>query len=247
MLRLRAWVFFGVLLLIGILAVGSSPSFQSCINESAPEATDSGPQKHGTSFVVALSPRGCLGRFFTENRDDIIAAFAVILALSTIFLWFATRDLVAGTQDFSKMQFRAYLGPSETFITGVAAGERPVIESSIRNFGQTPAYRVRYWTDAKVMDTTVERFERIPYEAGEKTINPGRDGFTIKSRVAEPLTEEDMSKIRLGTASVYFYGLITYRDAFGRSRKTQFRLQHGGPRLAGTEDLIISPKGNRAT
>jgi hypothetical protein len=247
MLRLRAWVFFGVMLLIGIWVVGSAPSYQSCINESAPEATDSGPQKHGTSFVVALSPRGCLGRFFSENRDDIIAAFALILALSTIFLWFATRDLVAGTQDFSKMQLRAYLGPSEIFITGVAVGERPLIESIIRNFGQTPAYRVRYWSDAKVMDTTVERFERIPYEGGEKTVNPGRDGFTIKSRAAEPLTEEDMSKIRLGTASVYFYGLITYRDAFGRSRKTQFRFQHGGPRLAGTEDLSISPKGNRAT
>jgi hypothetical protein len=247
MLRLRAWVFFGVLLLIGILAVGGSPSFQSCLKEGAPQAADSGPQKHGTSFAVALSPRGCLARFYAENRDDIIPAIALILALSTIFLWFATRDLVARSQDFSKMQLRAYLGPSETFITGVAVGERPVIESTIRNFGQTPAYRVRYWSDAKLMDTTGERFERIAYEAGEKTVNPGRDGFTIKSRVAEALTEEDMSKIKLGTASIYFYGLIIYRDAFGRNRKTQFRLQHGGPRLAGSEDLTISPKGNKAT
>jgi hypothetical protein len=247
MLRLRAWVFFGVLLLIGILAVGSAPSFQSCLKESAPQAADSGPQKHGTSYFVALSPRGCLARFYTENRDDIIPAIALILALSTIFLWFATRDLVARSQDFSKMQLRAYLGPSETFITGVEVGERPVIESTIRNFGQTPAYRMRYWSDAKLMDTTGERFERIPYEGGEKTVNPGRDGFTVKSRVAEALTEEDMSKIRLGTASIYFYGLIIYRDAFGRNRKTQFRFQHGGPRLAGSEDLTISPKGNKAT
>ena len=247
MLRLRAWVFFGILLLIGILAVGSAPSFQSCLKETAPQAADSGPQKHGTSYFVALSPRGCLARFYNENRDDIIPAIALILALSMIFLWFATRDLVARTQDFSKMQLRAYLGPSEIFTTNVTVGERPVVEATIRNFGQTPAYRVRYSSDAKLMDTTDERFERIAYEAGEKTVNPGRDGFIIKSRVVEALTEEDMSKIRLGTASIYFYGLITYRDAFGRSRKTQFRFQHGGPRLTGTEDLTISPKGNKAT
>ena len=247
MLRLRAWVFFGVLLLLGLWVVGSAPSFQSCINESAPQGTDSGPQKHGTSFVVALSPRGCLGRFFTENRDDIIAAFAVILALSTIFLWFATRDLVAGAAAASKMRLRAYLGPSEMFITSVAVGERPVVQSTIRNFGQTPAYKVTYWAECKVLDQSGDRFNRVPPEAGELTINPGREGITIRSRVAEPLTEEQMAKIRLGTAAIYFYGAIAYRDAFGRSRKTQFRFQHGGPRLAGTEDLIVSPRGNRAS
>src|SRR6478735_5072704 len=110
MLRLRAWVFFAILLLIGALLVSTAPSFQACLREGAPQATTktptSEPQNHGTSYFVAMSPRGCLGRFFTENREDIIAAFALILALSTIFLWLATRDLIAGTADFSKTQLR---------------------------------------------------------------------------------------------------------------------------------------------
>lgn len=247
MLRLRAWVFFLFLLLIGALLVANAPSFQACLSQSGPQAALSQPQRHGTTVAVARTTRDCLARFFTENRQDIIAGLVLILALSTIFLWFATRDLVAGTADFSKMQLRAYLGPRETFITGVAAGEKPMVECTVRNFGQTPAYRVSYWAETKVLDSMSDSFEPTQEEGGERTINPGRDGFTVKSRMAEPLTEEEMSKIKLGTAAIYFYGAITYRDAFSRHRKTQFRYQHGGPRLFGTEDLALSPKGNRAT
>jgi hypothetical protein len=247
MLRLRAWVFFLFLLSIGALLVATTPSFHACLSQTGPQATLSQPQKHGTTVTVARTTRDCLARFFTENRDDIIAGLALILALSTIFLWFATRDLVAGTADFSKMQLRAYLGPSETFITGVAAGEKPLVECTVRNFGQTPAYRVSYWAETKVLDSMSDSFEPTQAEGGERTVNPGRDGFTVKSRMTEPLTEEEMSKIKLGTAAIYFYGAINYRDAFSRRRKTQFRYQHGGPRLFGTEDLALSPKGNKAS
>ena len=248
MLRLRALVFFGVLLLIGILLVGTAPSFQACLKQGSPQAaTTVAPQPHEPIGAVGRSMRECLARFYTENRDDIIASFALILLLSTIFLWFAARDLVAGTHDFAKMQLRAYLGPSETFITGVAAGEKPVVECTIRNFGQTPAHRVSYWADCRVLDSMADSFERGPPEGGERIINPGRDGFTIKSRLPEPLTEEEMSKIKLGTSAIYFFGAITYRDAFARNRKTLFRLQHGGARMFGTEDMTLSPKGNRAT
>ena len=145
------------------------------------------------------------------------------------------------------MQLRAYLGPSEAFITGVAAGEKPTVECTIRNFGQTPAYRVSHWVEAKVLDSTSDRFEPTEPEGGERIINPGRDGFTVKARLPEPLTEEEMSKIKLGTSAIYFYGVILYRDAFSRRRKTQFRYQHGGARLFGTEDLALSPQGNKAT
>ncbi len=250
MLRLRAWVFFSILLLIGILLVGTAPSFQACLKEGPPQAasaTTAEPQTHGTTVLVARSMRECLTRFYTENRDDIIAGLALILALATIFLWFATRDLVAGTHDFAKMQLRAYLGPSETFITGIAAGEKPVVECTIRNFGQTPAHRVSYWSDCRMLDSMNASFERGPAADGERTVNPGRDGFTIKSRLPEPLTEEEMSKLKLGTAAIYFYGAIDYRDAFWRSRRTQFRFQHGGSRVFGTEDMTLSSKGNKAT
>ena len=203
--------------------------------------------RSNTRAGVARTTRDCLARFFTENRDDIIAGLALILALSTVFLWFATRDLVAGTADYSRQQLRAYLGASETFITDVAAGEKPAVECTVRNFGQTPAYRVSYWAETKLLDSQADTFERGEAEGGARTVNPGRDGFIIKSKLAEPLTEEDMSKIKLGTAAIYFYGVISYRDAFSRRRKTEFRYQHGGPRLFGTGELALSAKGNKST
>jgi hypothetical protein len=246
MLRLRAWIFFLFLLCIGALLVATAPSFQACVQQSGPPQSLSQPQRHGTTFDAATTTRECLSRFFVENRDDIIAGLALVLALSTIFLWFATRDLVAGTADFSKKQLRAYLGLSEVFISGVAVGEKPTVECALRNFGQTPAYRVSYWAEAKLLDSRADSF--TPTQSGsERTVNPGRDGFTIKARLAEPLSEEDMSKIKLGTASIYFYGAISYRDAFSRRRKTEFLYQHGGPGLFGTEDLAVAPAGNKST
>ena len=105
-----------------------------------------------------------------------------------------------------------------------------MVECTIRNFGQTPAHRVSYWADCRVLDSMADSFERGPPEGGERTVNPGRDGFTIKSRLPEPLTEEEMSKIKLGTSPSISSAAITYRDAFSRNRKTLFRLQHGGAR-----------------
>jgi hypothetical protein len=246
MLRLRGWVFFGLLFLIGLWIVGTSQSFHDCLAAKTPPGATTEPQNHGTTFVVAMSPRGCLAQYVRAHREDIVASFALILALATIFLWFATRELVEGAEASSKMQLRAYLGPSESFITGVAVGERPVVETTIRNFGQTPALKVRHWAVAKVLDPTSGRFERGAPGNGERTINPGRDGLMIRSSVAEAISEEAMARIKLGTAAVCLYGVVTYRDVFGRSRKTEFRLQHGGPRLVGSEDLVTSAKGNRS-
>ena len=80
MLRLRAWVFFLFLLLIGALLVATAPSFQTCLNQAGPQAASSQPQRHGTTVTAARTTRDCLARFFTENRDDIIAGLALILA-----------------------------------------------------------------------------------------------------------------------------------------------------------------------
>ena len=54
----------------------------------------------------------------------------------------------------------------------------------------------------------------------------------------EPLTEEEMSKIKLGTSAIYFYGAISYRDAFSRqpqdavplSAWRRARVRHRGSR-----------------
>ena len=98
MLRLRAWVFFLFLLLIGALLVATAPSFQTCLNQAGPASSLEPAAAHGTTVTAARTTRECLARFFSENRDDIIAGLALILPLSTVFLWFSSRDLVAGTR-----------------------------------------------------------------------------------------------------------------------------------------------------
>ena len=138
MLRLRAWVFFSVLLLIGILLVGTAPSFQACLKQGSPQAaTTAAPQAHGTTVLVAQSTRECLAQFYNENRDDIIAAsrFSFCSPPSSCG---SPRAISSPARVFPQVAAPAPFGPSETFITGVAAGEKPVVECTIRNFGQTP-------------------------------------------------------------------------------------------------------------
>ena len=84
------------------------------------------------------------------------------------------------------MQLRAYLGPSETFITGVAAGEKPVVECTIRNFGQTPAHRVSYWADCRVLNSMSDSFDRGPPRAASAP--------SIPAATASPSSRDCLSR-----------------------------------------------------
>src|SRR5205823_3382553 len=63
--------------------------------------------EHGVSLFSVY--RDCLGGFVHHNGEALIAAFTVILALSTIFLWVATRDLVKDARNTAERELRAYI------------------------------------------------------------------------------------------------------------------------------------------
>src|SRR5258706_6905725 len=82
-------------------------------------------------------------KFFVAIGTLFIAAFTVILAFATAFLWGATRQLVKGADDTAKRQLRAYVFVDSVNVANVVEGSGPP-ESRviIKNFGQTPAYQV---------------------------------------------------------------------------------------------------------
>ena len=111
MLRLRAWVFFLFLLLIGALLVATAPSFQACVNQAGPAAASSQPQRHGTTVTAARTTRDCLARFFTE-----MLARGIYLPPSAFEAWFPS--LAHGDEELD----RTLAAAAEAF--GVVASER---------------------------------------------------------------------------------------------------------------------------
>jgi len=99
------WFRFPVL--VDARLIGIVPSLLTSAEGTAPQTE---LQKNVGSFSVwAHAYRGCLGHFVHDRHNEILAAFTVILALSTIFLWFATRDLVKEAKRTSERQIRAYV------------------------------------------------------------------------------------------------------------------------------------------
>jgi hypothetical protein len=139
--------------------------------------------------------------------------------------------------------------PSEAEITNPAFG--PGYKLQIKNAGQTPAYEVRHWSNILFKEFPLK--SDLP--ARDPTITPTACvlGPGISSTkfnyLIKPLTAQQVSDLRDGTGAVYVYGDITYRDTFGRSWDTHYRLMHHatGGAIGVSTDLSFCESGNEAT
>lgn len=63
------------------------------------------------------------------------------------------------------------------------------------------------------------------------------------------LTAQQTAGLRAGTAAIYVYGEISYRDAFGKERLTKYRLMHHmtGGAIGVSTNLSFTHEGNEAT
>ncbi len=142
---------FGLILFVAMICFvdleTSNPPF--CIGDQANQSYAHQDNKNCAPVSRAVIADGYvgliwIGNFIHEFKDEIIAAFTVILALSTLFLWSATRDLVRGAEASSRRQLRPYIiivpddieeqmYPDEVFMQKL----------KIINRGQTPAYNLR--------------------------------------------------------------------------------------------------------
>jgi hypothetical protein len=202
--------------------------------------------------------RDCLGDFTHDNAEAIIAAFTVILAFSTIFLWVATRDLVSGADITAQRQLRAYVFVSGAIVTNIAEGDGiPEAQVVIKNFGQTPAYNFVNITGfaADVYPPPKSIRLTIPDEEFSKPIAKSDLGPTQAETSTTDwqgkkrrLTGDEKAAVAEGRAIIYVYGEIRYVDAFGRPQWTKYRFMMGGPvgiRRGGR--LVPCEEGNKAT
>lgn len=183
----------------------------------------------------------------------------------------ATRGIVATLRDGNERQLRAYVlvdsgtifnvadpvplflgqifAPSEAQVTNKAAG--PGVRLFIKNTGQTPAYDVRHWGHICFREFPLKN----PLPARPPQANPvpsilGREIISTKLiYIPNPLSSKEVADLRVGAGAVYVYGEITYRDTFGKSWYTHYRLMYHpyGGAIGVSTDLTFCDGGNEAT
>jgi hypothetical protein len=192
------------------------------------------------------------------------------LAFFTLLLWWTTLGLLGDAKETSRKQLRAYVTMDDIGVFNVAAPILPkdstiklsevpanlrIPESPpwatgwIRNAGQTPALDVIHWGNI-VFDTYP-----VPQNSLEPNLSTegftksviGREVKTSKTyRMFELLSPSQTDQLRSGTAAIYVFGIVSYRDIFGDPHYTTYRLiYHRDSGIIGLNgNLTICEHGN---
>jgi hypothetical protein len=230
MLR-KARRILALLALIWICAwvVYSSDTFQNCIQYNEATSTQENTKESAPDIIFPIY-RKCVGAFIETNHDGIIAAFTIVLALSTIWLWLSTKDAAVATQRAARVSEDALTKLERAFVsfsTKTVALSDPItnvihtyrITMEVKNSGHTPTkgyYSHASWDgflgdipkDFTYPDKGVSGEEPKPNVPG--FIGPGEN--VSSGRLFIPIAF--MEAARQGHIRLYVWGWAEYDDVF---------------------------------
>lgn len=178
------------------------------------------------------------------SADRTIAVATWILALFALLQWRETREA-------AHAQLRAYVFVRQDENTPLKwSNDKPFHISAtlvLENTGQTPAHEVRHWSKLGVRNhPTPERaFGREEQPMARGSIGPGRSVLIPLEDLI--VTPDEWHALFAGSKRLYTWGEVAYRDAFGRTQTTAFRMVFSG--VAGQRHgaAEICDEGNEAT
>ncbi|GEM_PF-3098375 len=151
----------------------------------------------------------------------------------------------------TERQLRAYVAATKIEVAGFCAGRRPRFTVTPENVGATPAKRLK--VVAAVLHAEDPERHHLSFR-GHNLFTPIDLGTKQPVFVSIDFpftpTAEELASFRSGSAGCFvFFGYITYRDVFGRQRRTIFRNYLSGDMLSanGASSLRACRKGNRST
>lgn len=139
-----------------------------------------------------------------------------------------TERIIAQMKDAEVRDLRAYVGVSKTLLS-FKNPLQPKGMVEIKNFGKTPAYKVRHHMAITLGPHPLAiPFPNIPASPSASTFALYPD---IKHTNSVNLKEPVPVGTPIGTIghTVYVFGEITYEDAFGNEWWTKYRFIFGGP------------------
>lgn len=155
----------------------------------------------------------------------------------------AAEAAVNVASDTAKRQLRAYVTLNDAIVEWLSPQQFAVVISVI-NSGQTPAIGLRYASRVAVGGKPDHFEEMSKIEDNASTIDLGA-GTDIKLRIPnpDPLPEDIVTAAKERRVPLYVWGEIRYRDVFGKTRRTHYRME-----LAESGDkLRMCSSGNEST
>jgi hypothetical protein len=258
--RWRRWALVLIPLALVVVTLSGSGVYRACINEPPQHNADKAEAENTAtipSIVLDFAWRRwkCSGDFVEKYHEDIIALFTILLVWVTGTLWWATEKLVKGADDNAQRQLRAYiqvqLGGNNNIDLGT--GAKPEVIIKIRNSGQTPAREV--WVRCAVDVLTYPEPKDLPIPELDEIdtslcIHAGSDVGDYRQWIKRGLRAEEASAIAGGGSKrLFLYGMVEYRDVFGKDWVTRFRFRTTGPddNPQGGIGIVPAKYGNSAT
>lgn len=179
-----------------------------------------------------------------------LLVLALTLALTAVAAYAALRT-VHTMRDTAKRELRAYVNYDTGRISGTLGieGETSLVRIQIKNFGQTPAYRLRARNAvARLPWPPEEESFILPDEPNSFGVLGPTHHFTMVRRLPDPAFPiGTLELLRRGEVAIFVYGEIEYEDAFGNPHTTTFRVMHGGPIGTRTDGVLSAhERGNDA-
>jgi len=203
-------------------SAGPAPSTteQPAINKAA-GAADAQPAARGSEPFGASS-------FVPWEKSEwwlvlatwLLAFVCLGLAIFTARLWKATSSLLKETQNTARKELRAYVALDEIFFSEAGDTAEGTHKLRIRNYGQTPAYRLSIWC---------ERASHLPQEG----VKPFYDAPVVDGQLLHPVQAYTVSLAgaplyRIGKPGFFTYGRLIYHDVYEQWWVTKFCFRYEG-------------------
>ncbi len=161
------------------------------------------------------------------------------------------RSTVETMKDTAQRQLRAYVGIESITINKFGDSDVPEVHIIFKNTGLTPAYINIKTTRTAILMREFPISGDFPdfppinssIQSSQSVIGAGGVVQSI-APTARPLSDAENSSVRDGTGAIYVFGEITYKDVFGISRFTKFRLYYGGDAGARADGLMKRYEGD---
>ena len=209
--------------------------------------TDS--DKRGTKdapLVVEMIPAHENEKSFNEELIAYgtlaLAIVTALLAWFTFHLWRATGKLVVGAE----RQLRAYILHNNDEEMEHNGG-RIKVTVRIKNFGQTPAHKLRSWLFIGLYKFPLDVPLDTPDYANGSLSTLGPTGIITQSaELPAALNQAEFNAVLKGEGAIYVSGELFYFDVFNVERSTKFRFVSTGNDFSHCK-LAICNEGNEAT
>lgn len=170
-------------------------------------------------------------KYFNEKHllDYFIALFTLFAAIATSCAAYYTYEQWIVSKDIERRQLRAYMSMGSHHEKKIIAGAPPVVNLTIKNAGQTPAYDVSECEFLEIRSINSEiKSEEFKYCAkniieSDGSLGPGLDEIIVRTSKSPVLTQKDFDEISPNSNKrVFVWGTIYYKDVFNERHYQNF-------------------------